>query len=974
MKHLLGLCLVAFASIANAEMDSQSRDLLIQKLNKVNLTLAPSDSSKVAVTLRLADLLAERARIAAMKDLESGCTVCTAGQEDREKALRLYKDVVDRVPLAQKGKVYIQLGHLAELTGHEKEALVYYEKVRNESQDPASLAESSLSMAEMLFKKNQFQKAKSAYEEVLKIPQASSKGLAAYRSAWCSFNMGEPQKAISELTHILETPALLTRNGLASNQVDPQFQEEVSRDLATFMSKHSIGQADIDRLYRLSPEVTKVSNVTLLASEAERVGRRKEALQVWNFVYAHETEPSARLEVLAHRAPLYLENSEKDLALTDLESAKELWKEQKGCGKKDCAEIQKSLRGFIVNWNQSEKKSPSPELSKAYGYYLEVFPDDVQMNLWAAQVSKSLKEYDLAMVRQKNAALVLIKGADISELESALLGAVEISEASQNDQFIASAQDFYLSASKKKTKVYEIQYQKAHKLYELGQYEKAANELRDLALNKSGPSQLRKQSADLALDAVGILKDETKLIAWAKEFAAGDKNNAADYEKVAQKAVLSKSAAMANEKPTEALVALQNFDAGKAEAGDRLIYLKNKLILAERVGQYMVARNAADDILALKDLKQEDREFALSRKAWIAELQLDFETALNAAQKMEMKGLGADIKALRLAIYSDLSGKSAKGFYEQYLKTTTDADAKAQVAAEMVRRSQDPMAEIEKQKSILSKAPDLLARLYVESFSKTLSEKILDKATKDTLIAKSDWGRLLSRVKVLKEYEALRVKVAAHQLNSTNQKTLGKSIKERAALLTKAEEIAATGISLGDWTSQLVSIDLVAKESGRFYQELMSLPMPEGLSPEEESEYMNLLGQQASPFKTKADQAAAKVVEFWARPSWKSDLARSIETGAEFRGLMARELTSLKNAASTADQQYLSELEYKNAAVLSLPNLKEIEIAKDELRKAPLNTSAVQRLLDLERKTKNFAMIQYLEGRLKAMETQEVKK
>jgi hypothetical protein len=107
-----GLSAVSGVASAQSSVDPKTRDLLIEKLTQVYLNLAPSDAAKVGITLRLADLHAERARLDAMKDLESGCTVCEAGKADRKKALSYYQEVLPKVPESSLGKVMAQVGHL----------------------------------------------------------------------------------------------------------------------------------------------------------------------------------------------------------------------------------------------------------------------------------------------------------------------------------------------------------------------------------------------------------------------------------------------------------------------------------------------------------------------------------------------------------------------------------------------------------------------------------------------------------------------------------------------------------------------------------------------------------------------------------------------------------------------------------------------------------------------------------------------
>ncbi|MEK7356041.1 MAG: hypothetical protein AAB250_06300, partial [Bdellovibrionota bacterium] len=132
---------------AQAGIDPQTRDMLISKLTQVYLNLAPGDSSKVAITLRLADLHAERARMDAMTELQSGCTQCAAGNSDRKKALLYYQEVLPKTPETSIGKVLAQVGHLYELTGDQKAAVATYSRILAEQKAPEARAEANLSLA-----------------------------------------------------------------------------------------------------------------------------------------------------------------------------------------------------------------------------------------------------------------------------------------------------------------------------------------------------------------------------------------------------------------------------------------------------------------------------------------------------------------------------------------------------------------------------------------------------------------------------------------------------------------------------------------------------------------------------------------------------------------------------------------------------------------------------------------------------------
>lgn len=963
MKVLVSLALCV-ASVSFAGPDDATRDLLIDKLKGVHLNLSPEDPSKVSVGLRLADLYSERARVSAMKELESGCTVCTAGEEDRKKALTLYKESVARTPETSRSKVMIQMGHLQEILGHVDDAKKSYETISQTARDPQAQSEANLSLAEMLFKKNQFKEAIEYYAKVVSTPVAASRGLAAYRKSWSHFNLGQISESLAQIKQILTDKSLQTKSGISDGTADLQFLEEVAKDYATFLSKQPYGESDVKELYDLVPEKAKLSTITTLALETERVGRRKEAIMTWNFILNKQSQPEGRLEIMAHLSPLQWAEGQAEIAQQNFKASLDIWNELKGCGKKDCDDIRKLFRQFVVTWNQAEKTKPSSSLIMTYKVYSQQFPEDLEVAIWGAQAARQVKDYSTSLFLYETAAKTLNQPSqDATKLESALLSQIEVAEESADAAMLEKAQAAYLAHSKLKTKVHEVAYQKAHKLYESGQTQAGAEQLKALALNKQAPMTVRKQSADLALDALVILKDEKTMEAWASEFAEIFKGtDGMEFAEIQQKSILTQSANIAATNPKAALEVLGRFQANKAAEKDRVIYLKNKVVLNEKAGDIQKANLAAEEMLNLKSVAGDDREFALSRKAYYSELLLDFSVALKTVEKVQ-KGMEPEQKALKMALFAELSGDSSPAYYNQFLALTKNAEMKELIALEMIRKSKQPLKDIAFYRKNFEKNPGLLGQAYMEAFGKTKDPKVLQAALKDEWIQKTPQGAILFRYDFLASIAAQRAVLAAHKIDSKNQKTLVATIKARNKELEKAEGLAQKAIQKGDWTSQLVALQLFAFESGRFYQELLSLPMPDGLSDEEQGQYMNLLSQQAAPFKTKSEQAMMKVDEFWATPNWKENLKNGLKSNKDLFVYLDREINSLSGIAKDADKADLKAiLDQQTAAVA--PNFKEIEQARNELRQSPMAKASVEKLLMLERSMGNFAMVQYLEGRL----------
>lgn len=971
---------------AQAAIDASTRGALIQKLTQVYLNLAPNDSSKVALTLRLADLHAERARQDSMNELAAGCVVCNAGQEDRLKALAYYSEVLVKVPESSIGKVLSQVGHLYEMTGNQKDAIATYQRIIKEQKSPEVLAEANLSLAEVYFKKHQFAEARQFYSAVLQIPQAASRGLAAYRLAWCEFNEGQLEPAIDGLVRILKSPELLSRNAAAGAvQVDKQFQEEVSRDLATFLARRTVTVQDGQLVYELSPEQTKVTNIVYLASEVERLGQVPSAIALWRFAQEKQARPEARLESHVRLAQLQMEQKHLTEALTDFDAALRLWVSLGSCNENDCRELKARLRKFVTDWNRIEKKAPTEELLKSYLAYLKVFSTEGDMQIWAAKVASDLKQYDLAVdlylkgVKSSQASSDPKEAAE--RIEAGLLGAIETAELAKEPKLLDAAYSEYLQSSRERKKALEVQYQKAHLVYERGEYAPAAEALRAVALSKeTGSAEIKKQAADLSLDALVLIKDDKKLEAWAEEYAKAFPAQAREFTQVARKAILTQSvqtAAVGIGGAEEAWKTLSRYDLTTASPEEKISFYKNKLILAEKLQKFQEARDAADALLRLPGLTSVDQTYALSRKAWLAELILDFDGALAATEKLPATDLPAGQKWLKLAMYADLASRDAKSYYGLFLKESKDEDKNVAIAVQLVRDSKEPAKEIEKQKAVLEKRPEMFALVYLEVFAKTGAMDLVKKALSNPSVAKAPSGKILARVLALGEYAKIKEKISTHQLDGSNQKKMALTLKARISMIEELEKIANRAIESGDWTSQLVTLDLLAKQSDRFYQEILGLPVPAGLSAEDEQQYLMLLSQQAAPHQIRAQDLTKKVSEFWANESAISQLDASMsrEVGP-LRTLVANEVKALVDVAPEDKKTALVALLEKSPTTPVLPTLATLEGARQAVRENPMSRELLEKLLSLEKQMGRQAMVAYLEGRLQTLDagSQEEKK
>ncbi|MCB0362869.1 MAG: tetratricopeptide repeat protein, partial [Bdellovibrionales bacterium] len=602
-----------------------------------------------------------------------------------------------------RGAVYAQMGHLYELTGEPNKAMKLYEHILDSEKTPDILAEAQISLAELMFRRRQYQNALIHYREALKFPEFRRRAYASYRVAWSQFNLGELDSAIAELVQLLKIPQQLNeRNSvLAGNQsVDVQFMEEVSRDLSTFIARRGLKMEDVESIYNLSPERIRLDNLNFLANELERLGQPIIAAKVWKFSEAKQSDPHKRLEAHIHLAELELHQGNKKGSLAELEKSLRLWGQSEVCKQALCKEFKNAIKNYIVNWNREEKSNPSDELSEAYDQYFAQFSDDLDMLVWAGMAeekrknwAKSLKQYSKALALYANAQAD--EKAGLPSYESLLLTQVEIGEKSENEDLSLLAIDNYLNLSKEKTKWLEVSYQRAYKLYKKGQYEKASTQMRELALDRSveyfgnaahlkapsdesGVQEMKLQAANLALDAAAILKKDHEVEMWSEEFARAFPRKKEEFQDIARRSILNQAVLEAGDlndldKVSSAWSILERFRIEEAKDAELITFYKTRMLYSEKLRKLDELGQSIEALLNIKKIKAEDYQLALNRKAWLAELKLDFKTALTLTQNLRST-ISPEEKSLQLAIYADLAGLESESYYQKYLNATNDPE------------------------------------------------------------------------------------------------------------------------------------------------------------------------------------------------------------------------------------------------------------------------------------------------------------
>ena len=109
---LISLSLSSPSFAQTSEMDRQSYDDLIAKLEMLVASGTSDVPGSNATLIRLADVYAERARIFDLEAGKNNCTDCKDARKDRLAAIRVYQRALRAADATQRNRIHFQLAQL----------------------------------------------------------------------------------------------------------------------------------------------------------------------------------------------------------------------------------------------------------------------------------------------------------------------------------------------------------------------------------------------------------------------------------------------------------------------------------------------------------------------------------------------------------------------------------------------------------------------------------------------------------------------------------------------------------------------------------------------------------------------------------------------------------------------------------------------------------------------------------------------
>jgi len=979
----IGVLTLALPALA-VKMDETTHDQVIQRLEIGLSSMEASDSDRTPIALRLAELYADRARLRAMSEVEQNCgDNCKGAQSDRTKAIALYNECLPKAPQERQGRLLLQLAHLHALNNEGEQSQKLYQKIIKAkpsayASDVRAIAFSSV--ADVYFKQGNF---KTALEYFLKSKRERlhNKALVEFRLAWCHLNLGNTQKAIQILVGLLKNPAMLKTQTTDGQNVDPSFVQDLTRDLARFLARTDVKPRDIEMLKSFSPDKIRKENLYTLAIETDRLGKKSASLLVLaSYVDEPDVQANEKLEVQIRVAKIYYDMNKHTLAAQAFAKAMDLWRAT-GCQNNDdlCEELKSRARKMVTAWNKGQKTKPTSDLFNVYLAYTQTFTDDLEMFHWGAVVGREIDRPGPAAKLFHTAALLSaaeLKKKDDKTIrnifEGSLLGEIEMAESSKDKKAQESAYDFYLDINPNGTEAVRVRYQRAQLYYATHRTQQAFSEFHYLATMPIKENRdLRLKSADLALDSLVALKDDESLQVRSLEYARHFPERKPEYLKISRKATLT---IVANNLKNQSqhdtaaykanLLILNKVSLEGADEQEKIRFLKNKLIVAQRALELEAVQETADQLLRINKISPEDREWSLAQKVWASEIQLDFTKAYRLSLTMKLPHLTAADRQLRLALLANLAGLNARKHHEEYLRVNKSLRSGNLVRVTMIRESRQPWQELDKHLKSLKQTPDLLAGIAVEVFARKPDFKRAERLLGATpAITRYAAGQTLQRHVQLKELQKFDSQIRSHQILGYNDRVMQRSVKERLKLIGQSERFAQRAIQQKDWTLQLFQMAQVAREYRRLYDDLMRLPVPRQLkSAEDRAKYQEALKAQSAPYMARAERIEGDLNGTWQQSNSLQSLQAAYMTATpEMQNLYKREIESLAKFAPPHAKNRLHDLlntPYRR------PSQRDILMARKDYQANPMSIEKAEALRNLEAQNGRISMVVYLDERI----------
>jgi hypothetical protein len=962
LSLLIAFFTIPAAAEAPQKMDLTDHNAVIEKLEVVVPNLTDDPAKLNLIQIRLADLYAERARILEVNAGEKDCTTCKDFVNDRKKAIALYEKAVMKAPLDSQKKSYLQLGHLYMATRQDKKAAALFKNITNDKKLRSIHPKAYLGLADIQFANQQFETSLKTFNKAEKNAAKDDQSYITYRKAWAQLNIGNNKTALNLVQKAVRQ---------ASAPEQASFRRDLMRDYATILAKNDFGTAQVNTFAQFSPEADRAENLKYLGEEADRLGNKRGALLIWSQYSAQDEKTKDTAEFNIRMALNYYDLNQPDTSLKFLDKTVKAISNEK-C--EDCKKVASTFRSFLVNWNKKEKSEPSKQLTQAYSLYFVAAPDDFEALIWAAQIAQQQNNSVVAYGFYERAAIVAHKNGKKAETEKFASIAMEVADSTKSDKLKEQSLHLYLDLCPQGPKRFLAQYQLAYIAYKQKKYETAASEFKRLALEKEwNDTGIKIQAADLNLDILATLKKDREIRSNAIEFAKAFKTKVAHFTEISRKVtmnILVKLVTQPDGSRSEIrseIDILKSYSIAHLSNQEKLTQYKNIALAAEKISDIGTVQAVSNQILKAPGATADDIEFANKSLLWVAELQLDFKKAYQIAGRMKMSGQTVAQKQLRLGLLAELAGLNPEPHFNQYIRASGVSKKSNELRVKMIRRSGNKWAKLNEMMRHLRATPEVLASITLELHLAQKNDRVVNQVLNVRGVSRTAEGQYLLKLKKREEATAFVAQVSRAKIDMRNDRTVGRSMKQKIALLEQLKRQYDIALRVGDLPLQARILSSIETENRRFYSQIQRLPIPRGLRAQERVTYKNLINQQSEPFKLIADEAKTNLAKLINDNDKAMDeLEKALRSSDTLQRRLA--MSELRALRPYMTRSQISSFESTVSDMQVSSN--KVEKIRREVRINPLNTSVLAELRELEARRANGPLIAYLDQRIEQLKNE----
>jgi TolA-binding protein len=562
-----------------SEFARQAREKRLKSIDMLKELLAQGDAEgdrKAEMMLRLADLYFQEGRalyLEEMKAFDEGWERCqqdakcddqkyfergadTSGSAEwQQKSIRLYEQILRNYPRYRRAdEATFYLGMALQDTGKRREAIEQFTKLVKQYPESDFVPDTYVNIGEYFFDENNAYKALQAYKRAAAFRDSPKYSFALYKLAWCYFNVGEYDNAISTMKSVV---SYTQTQGNATKAI--QLQDEALKDLVRFFADAGEMTEAYEYFKKLGKDDLIRAMLKRLASMYYEQGKFEQTISTYRRLITENPQSPDNPEYQAEIIKATKRMGKKQVTFEEIERLRKTYGKQSAWARANASNqeavkaaqeaIEKNLRAVAVEYHNEARKLGSHQgareayslAEQAYRVYLEEFPESshtYEVRYAFGELLYKLKNYAEAYVQYMAvvkldpngkhsrfcaesaifAAEELIKadgGSDVTKTSGKVSKDVQPQELSANEQKLidACAQFAKLYPGTDKTK--NAIYKSGYLLYNKYRFADAAEQF-NLVIKMDPKSKEAEQAANLILDSFAIREDYANLKKNAK--------------------------------------------------------------------------------------------------------------------------------------------------------------------------------------------------------------------------------------------------------------------------------------------------------------------------------------------------------------------------------------------------------------------------------------------------------------------------